>query len=110
MCCLLGGLGDFHYTILHPRGADSDIFSAPIFEYSLGCRFGSTAGNWGRRNPAAPPANGRVSRSRRCNRRARCHDRCYCVIAADLWETVVPAALLFPILVWLAVRCQPVFA
>jgi len=32
------------------------------------------------------------------------------LLPADLWETVVPAALLFPILVWLAVRCQPVFA
>ena len=26
------------------------------------------------------------------------------------WETVVPAALVFPMLLWLAVRCQPVFA
>jgi signal transduction histidine kinase len=26
------------------------------------------------------------------------------------WETVVPAALLFPILLWLAARCGPVFA
>jgi PAS domain S-box-containing protein len=26
------------------------------------------------------------------------------------WETVVPVALLFPILLWLAARCQPVFA
>jgi PAS domain S-box-containing protein len=25
------------------------------------------------------------------------------------WETVVPVALLFPILLWLAARCQPVF-
>ncbi len=28
----------------------------------------------------------------------------------DLWETVVPAALVFPILLWLAARSQPVFA
>ena len=27
-----------------------------------------------------------------------------------LWETVLPAALLFPILLWLAARCRPVFA
>jgi len=26
------------------------------------------------------------------------------------WETVVPVALLFPILLWLAARCRPVFA
>jgi signal transduction histidine kinase len=26
------------------------------------------------------------------------------------WETVVPAALLFPMLLWLAARCRPVFA
>ena len=26
------------------------------------------------------------------------------------WETVVPGALVFPMLVWLAVRCRPVFA
>jgi len=26
------------------------------------------------------------------------------------WETVLPGALLFPILLWLAARCQPVFA
>ena len=26
------------------------------------------------------------------------------------WETVVPAALLFPILLWLAARCRPVYA
>jgi signal transduction histidine kinase len=26
------------------------------------------------------------------------------------WETVVPGALLFPILLWLAARCQPVYA
>ena len=26
------------------------------------------------------------------------------------WETVVPAALVFPMLLWLAARCQPVFA
>jgi integral membrane sensor domain MASE1 len=28
----------------------------------------------------------------------------------QLWETVVPGALLFPILLWLAARCRPVFA
>ncbi len=28
----------------------------------------------------------------------------------DLWETVVPAALVFPILLWLAARSQPVFS
>jgi signal transduction histidine kinase len=28
----------------------------------------------------------------------------------ELWETVVPAALVFPMLLWLAIRCQPVFA
>jgi signal transduction histidine kinase len=28
----------------------------------------------------------------------------------ELWETVVPAALVFPILLWLAARRQPVFA
>jgi signal transduction histidine kinase len=28
----------------------------------------------------------------------------------ELWETVVPAALVFPMLLWLAARCQPVFA
>jgi signal transduction histidine kinase len=28
----------------------------------------------------------------------------------ELWETVVPAALVFPILLWLAARSQPVFA
>lgn len=28
----------------------------------------------------------------------------------DLWETVVPAALVFPVLLWLAARSQPVFA
>ena len=27
-----------------------------------------------------------------------------------LWETVVPAALVFPILLWLAARWQPVFS
>jgi two-component sensor histidine kinase len=27
-----------------------------------------------------------------------------------LWETVLPAALVFPMLLWLAARCQPVFA
>jgi integral membrane sensor domain MASE1 len=26
------------------------------------------------------------------------------------WETMLPVALLFPILLWLAARCQPVFA
>src|SRR5712671_6334083 len=26
------------------------------------------------------------------------------------WETVLPSALIFPILLWLAARCQPVFA
>ena len=26
------------------------------------------------------------------------------------WETVVPVALLFPMLLWLAARCRPVFA
>src|SRR5262249_13767526 len=26
------------------------------------------------------------------------------------WKTVVPVALLFPLLLWLAARCQPVFA
>jgi signal transduction histidine kinase len=28
----------------------------------------------------------------------------------QLWETVVPGALLFPMLLWLAARCRPVFA
>jgi signal transduction histidine kinase len=28
----------------------------------------------------------------------------------DLWETVIPAALVFPILLWLAARWQPVFS
>jgi signal transduction histidine kinase len=28
----------------------------------------------------------------------------------QLWETVVPGALLFPVLLWLAARCQPVYA
>ena len=28
----------------------------------------------------------------------------------QLWETVAPGALLFPVLLWLAVRCRPVFA
>jgi len=28
----------------------------------------------------------------------------------QLWETVAPAALLFPVLLWLAARCRPVFA
>jgi signal transduction histidine kinase len=31
-------------------------------------------------------------------------------LPAGLWGTVVPAALLFPMLVWLAVRCHPVCA
>lgn len=31
-------------------------------------------------------------------------------LPAEPWETVVPAALLFPILLWLAARCGPVFA
>jgi signal transduction histidine kinase len=28
----------------------------------------------------------------------------------ELWETVVPVALLFPMLLWVAARCRPVFA
>jgi signal transduction histidine kinase len=32
------------------------------------------------------------------------------VLPRQLWETVVPGALLFPILLWLAARCRPVFA
>ena len=28
----------------------------------------------------------------------------------EFWETVVPVALLFPMLLWLAARCRPVFA
>ena len=28
----------------------------------------------------------------------------------ESWKTVVPAALLFPVLLWLAARCRPVFA
>src|SRR5260370_35903696 len=28
----------------------------------------------------------------------------------ELWGTVVPVALLFPVLLWLAARCHPVFA
>jgi C4-dicarboxylate-specific signal transduction histidine kinase len=28
----------------------------------------------------------------------------------ELWETVIPAALVFPVLLWLAARSQPVFA
>jgi signal transduction histidine kinase len=28
----------------------------------------------------------------------------------QLWETVVPGALLFPVLLWLAARCRPIFA
>jgi hypothetical protein len=27
-----------------------------------------------------------------------------------LWKTVVPIAMLFPFLLWLTARCQPVFA
>jgi signal transduction histidine kinase len=32
------------------------------------------------------------------------------MLPQQLWETVVPGALLFPILLWLAARCRPVFA
>ena len=32
------------------------------------------------------------------------------LLPPELWETVLPAALLFRILAWLAVRCRPVFA
>ncbi len=32
------------------------------------------------------------------------------LLPQELWETVVPAALVFPILLWLAARYQPVFA
>jgi signal transduction histidine kinase len=32
------------------------------------------------------------------------------LLPQELWETVVPAALVFPILLWLAARSQPVFA
>jgi PAS domain S-box-containing protein len=32
------------------------------------------------------------------------------LLPAEPWETVLPAALMFPILLWLAARCQPVFA
>jgi C4-dicarboxylate-specific signal transduction histidine kinase len=32
------------------------------------------------------------------------------LLPQELWETAVPSALLFPILVWLAARCRPVFA
>jgi signal transduction histidine kinase len=32
------------------------------------------------------------------------------MLPRQLWETVVPGALLFPILLWLAARCRPVFA
>lgn len=32
------------------------------------------------------------------------------MLPRPLWETVVPGALLFPILLWLAARCRPVFA
>ena len=28
----------------------------------------------------------------------------------ELWETVIPVALLFPMLLWVAARCRPVFA
>lgn len=31
-------------------------------------------------------------------------------LPAEPWETVVPGALLFPMLLWLAARCRPVFA
>jgi signal transduction histidine kinase len=31
-------------------------------------------------------------------------------LPSEPWETVVPAALLFPILLWLAARCRPVYA
>jgi signal transduction histidine kinase len=31
-------------------------------------------------------------------------------LPSEPWATVVPAALLFPILLWLAARCQPVYA
>ena len=36
--------------------------------------------------------------------------RSYCFSPQDLWETVIPAALVFPILLWLSARCQPVFS
>jgi PAS domain S-box-containing protein len=32
------------------------------------------------------------------------------LLPPEPWETVVPITLLFPILLWLAARCQPVFA
>ena len=32
------------------------------------------------------------------------------MLPQQLWETVVPGALLFPMLLWLAARCRPVFA
>jgi signal transduction histidine kinase len=32
------------------------------------------------------------------------------MLPQQLWETVAPGALLFPILLWLAARCRPVFA
>jgi signal transduction histidine kinase len=32
------------------------------------------------------------------------------LLPGQLWETVVPGALLFPVLLWLAARCRPVFA
>src|ERR1700749_3114791 len=28
----------------------------------------------------------------------------------DVWETVLPIAMLFPILLWITARCQPVYA
>jgi signal transduction histidine kinase len=31
-------------------------------------------------------------------------------LPSEPWQTVVPAALLFPILLWLAARCRPVYA
>lgn len=32
------------------------------------------------------------------------------LLPQQLWETVVPGAMLFPMLLWLAARCRPVFA
>jgi len=32
------------------------------------------------------------------------------LLPQELWETVVPVALLFPLLLWVAARCPPVFA
>jgi PAS domain S-box-containing protein len=32
------------------------------------------------------------------------------LLPAEPWETVLPSALMFPLLLWLAARCQPVFA